>query len=181
MPELEHTDGSETSLIDVDTEHVSTVPSDFSTQSIKTDTQAERIELEAEDKARAEERARAAKEKAHHAREHAKEKARRAGILAKENADNPVILGNIVLTTLLVGGLGYGAYAKHRAGELTWGVAAIGAGIVGAFAAGDYFLSAWVPRFIRFLSLTKLSKVNVGLLVLTMAFRYLFKKYPPKK
>jgi len=139
VPELEHIDGSETSLIDVDSEHVSTVPSDFTTQSIQTSTQAERIEREEED------RERTRKQKAHHAKEEAKKKAKKAGVIAKENAGNPVIVGNVVLTLLLAGGLGYSAYVKHKAGELTWKVAVIGFGIVGAFAAGDYFLSSFVP------------------------------------
>ena len=139
MPELEHTDGSETSLVDVDSEHVSTVPSDFTTQSIQTSTQAERVQHEEEEKERTR------REKAHRAKEEAKAKVKKAKAIAKENAGNPVIIGNVVLTVLLAGGLGYGAYVKHRAGELTWKVAAIGFGIAGAFAAGDYFLSSFVP------------------------------------
>lgn len=138
MPEIEHTDGSENSLVDVDTDHVSTVPSDFTSQSVQTSTQAERLEHEAEDAAYE------AKVRATHARKDAKEKAKKAGIMAKNNADNPVVLGNVILIGLLAGGLGYGAYAKHRAGQLTWQVAAMGVGIAGAFAAGDYFLSSWV-------------------------------------
>src|ERR1700679_2853198 len=42
-PEVEHTDSPSTSsLIDVDTDSVHTVPSDFSSQSIQTETQYER-------------------------------------------------------------------------------------------------------------------------------------------
>lgn len=107
---------------------------------MQTSTQAARIEREEE-----------AKESAKKAKDEAKARAKKAGIIAK-NADNPVILGSIVLGAILAGGLGYGAYAKHRAGELSWKVVALGVGIAGAFATGDYFLS-----------------------------RYLFQKYPPKK
>ena len=46
VAELEHTDDSTHSLIDVDSPHISSVPSDFETQSIKTDTQADRLERE---------------------------------------------------------------------------------------------------------------------------------------
>ena len=46
VPEIEHTEDSTVSLIDVDSPHVSSVPSDFDVQSIKTDTQADRIERE---------------------------------------------------------------------------------------------------------------------------------------
>lgn len=108
---------------------------------MQTSTQAARIEREEE-----------AKESAKKAKDEAKARAKKAGIIAKKNADNPVILGSIVLGAILAGGLGYGAYAKHRAGELSWKVVALGVGIAGAFATGDYFLS-----------------------------RYLFQKYPPKK
>lgn len=49
--------------------------------------------------------------------------------------------------------MGFGAYRKYAAGELTWKVVAAWTGVVGLFAAGDYYLSS-----------------------------YLFKnKYPPKK
>lgn len=113
---------------------------------MQTSTQADRLEREEE----AEEPAK--KPHHHHHHHHAKARAKKAGIIAKENAGNPVILGNLVLGAILTGGLGYGAYVKHRAGELSWKVAAVGVGIAGAFAAEDYFLS-----------------------------RYLFQKYPPKK
>jgi hypothetical protein len=58
------------------------------------------------------------------------------------NADNPVVLGNTVLVVLLTGGLGYMGYTKHRAGQLSWKVVGIGACIVGAFSAADYFLTS---------------------------------------
>jgi hypothetical protein len=138
IPEVEHTDGSEHSLVDVDSEHVSTVPSDFTTQSIQTSTQAERIEREEEDRQRAQSR----KEKAQHTKEKAKAKARKVGRIIKMNADNPVVLGNTVLVVLLTGGLGYVGYTKHRAGQLSWKLVGIGAGIVGAFSAADYFLTS---------------------------------------
>jgi len=138
MSQVEHTDGSEHSLIDVDSEHVSTVPSDFTTQTIQTSTQAERIEHEQEDRQRAQSR----KEKVQHAKEEAKARIRKAGGIIKMNADNPVVLGNTVLAVLLAGGLGYVGYTKHRAGELSWKLVGVGVGIVGVFSAADYFLSS---------------------------------------
>ena len=86
MPVVEKSDDSVASLIDVDSPHVSSVPSDFESQSVKTDTQAERIDREAE--------AREAREKAQEAAEKAKAKAARGGQYARANSDNPVVLGN---------------------------------------------------------------------------------------
>lgn len=138
IPEIEHTEGSEHSLVDVSSEHISTVPSDFTSQSIQTSTQAERIEHEQEDRERAQSR----KEKARQTKEKAKGKARKVGEIIKTNADNPIFLGNAFLAVLLASGLGYVGYTKHRAGQMSWKLVGIGAGIVGAFSTADYFLSS---------------------------------------
>jgi len=149
VPELERTeDASTSSLIDVDSPHVSSVPSDFLSQDVKTTTQADRIDREEE----AKKAAHAAKEKAKAVKDRAGAKAHKGGRRLKENADNPVVLGNAILSVALFGALGYGAYAKYRAGEFTWKVVGIGAAVLGAFSVADYYASS-----------------------------YLFKKYPPKK
>lgn len=148
MPEVAHTDDSVSSLVDVDSPHISSVPSDYESQSVKTDTQAERIELEAKAKeaaAHAEANAKAAKDKA-------AAKAKRGGHLAKENSDNPVVLGNALTVGILGTVLGVGAYRKYVRDELTWKVVGAWAGVVGLFAAGDYYVS-----------------------------QYFFKRYPAKK
>jgi hypothetical protein len=89
-----------------------------------------------------------------------------------QNDDNPVVVGNAIAVVGLSAALGFGAYRKYAAGELTWKV--VGAvcftlsfsrceqwgadeiqwtGVVGIFVAADYYFSS-----------------------------YLFKnKYPPKK
>jgi hypothetical protein len=59
----------------------------------------------------------------------------------RENADNPVVLANAVLSVALFGGLGYGAYVKYRAGELSWRIVGIGAAVLGAFGVADYYAS----------------------------------------
>jgi len=83
----------------------------------------------------------------------AKGKAKKVGRNLEANSDNPVYVGNAVAVVALSAGLGFGAYRKYAAGELTWKVVAAWTGVVGLFAAGDYYLS-----------------------------QYLFKnKYPPKK
>jgi len=146
VPEIEHTDDSVHSLIDVDSPHISSVPSDYETQSVKTDTQAERLEHEAEARERqAEETASKAKAKASAAKDKAKDKAKaKAGKGAgkiRENADNPVVVGNAITVGLLGTALGAGAYRKYTAGELTWKVVGAWAGVVGLFAVGDYYIS----------------------------------------
>ncbi|KAL2352500.1 hypothetical protein BJ546DRAFT_987929 [Cryomyces antarcticus] len=153
MPEVEHSDVETSSLVDVDSPHVSSVPSDYETQSVKTDTQAERMEHEAEDRKRqAEQKAHEAKEKAAKAADKAKAKADEAADKMKKNSDNPVVVGNAVAVAAVGGLLGFGAYRKYTAGELTWKVVGAWAGVVGLFAAVDYYTS-----------------------------QYFFKRYPPKK
>lgn len=140
IPQVEHTDDSVHSLVDVDSPHISSVPSDFESQSVKTDTQADRIEME--DKAKQAASDAAAEAKA--AKEKAKAKASRGGHYARENADNPVILGNTLAVGILGTALGVGAYRKWARDELTWKVVGAWAGVVGLFAVGDYYVSRYV-------------------------------------
>lgn len=138
MPEVERTDDSVHSLVDVDSPHVSSVPSDFESQTIKTETQAERIELEQRAKEQAAKEAELKKK--------AEAKAKKGAHLARENANNPVILGNTLAVGILGTVLGVGAYRKYVAGELSWKVVGLWTGAVGLFAAGDYYLSKYVCR-----------------------------------
>jgi pyruvate dehydrogenase E2 component (dihydrolipoamide acetyltransferase) len=110
---------------------VQSVHSDFREQEVKTTTQAERLEREAEE-ATARSKAAAGK----------KAKAKAQGI--SKNADNPVYIGNAVIAAAVGAGLGYGAYRKHTDGKLSWEVAGIWAGAVGLFAGVDYFVSKYV-------------------------------------
>lgn len=134
MPEVVHSEASTSSLVDVDSPHVSSVPSDFESQSIKTDTQAARIEREAEDaKIKAEKGAQKAKSKA----------ASKLGKGKNEVQANPVFFGNAVLVGVLGTVLGVGAYRKYAAGELSWKTAGIWGGVVGLFATADYFMTGY--------------------------------------
>jgi cation transport ATPase len=137
MPQVEHTDDSVHSLVDVDSPHISSVTSDFESQSVKTDTQAERIELENE----AREKAREAAASAQSAKEKAKAKAERGSDKARKNADNPVVLGNAATAVILGSVLGVGAYRKYVRNELTWKVVGAWAGVVGLFGVADYYVS----------------------------------------
>jgi len=145
-PEVLHTDSPSTSsLVDVDSESVHTVPSDFKEHDVKTDTQAARLEREAEQfEAQAEEKAKKAKKEFAEKEKAAKEKAKKAEAKLEKNSDNPVFIGNAVAVVALSAGLGFGAYRKYAAGELTWKVVAAWTGVVGLFAAGDYYLSQYL-------------------------------------
>jgi hypothetical protein len=142
MPEVVHTDDSVSSLVDVDSPHISSVPSDYESQSVKTDTQAERIEHEKFD---------AALEKEQKAEQKAKEKARQAKDKAatkinkgkNEVQGNPVFFGNAVVVAILGTVLGVGAYKKYNQGELNWKTAGIWGGVVGLFATADYFVTGY--------------------------------------
>ena len=118
------------------------MPSDFSSQHIQTSTQAERIAQEAEAaEARVKEVAQKASKSTSKAEKDAKAKGKKAVQSLEANSDNPVFIGNAVAVVALSAGLGFGAYRKYAAGELTWKVVGAWTGIVGLFAAGDYYLS----------------------------------------
>ena len=125
-------------LVDVDSPHISQVPSDYQQQEIQTETQAERQRLEAEAKEKAEE----LKRQAGLEKEKAKKEAKKAANVMQENSDNPVVIGNAVTIAALGGLLGFGAYRKYTTGELTWKVAGLWAGAVGLFGVADYFVSS---------------------------------------
>jgi len=129
-------------LIDVDSASVHTVPSDFKSHDIQTSTQVDRLAREAESleaKAVAEENK--LKKEFHEKELAAKEKAKKAASALEKKAENPVYIGNAVVVLALSAGLGFGAYRKYVAGELTWKVVGAWTGLVGLFAAGDYYLS----------------------------------------
>jgi hypothetical protein len=130
MPEVEHTDDSVSSLVDVDSPHISSVPSDYESQSIKTDTQAERIEREDE-----------VKQEAKHIKERATAKKDAAKEKVKKNADNPVVLSNAVGLAVVASVLGIGAYRKYSQGQLTGKLVAAWVGVIGLFGVGDYYVS----------------------------------------
>lgn len=142
-PEIENTDSvSSSSLIDVDSGSVHTVPSDFGSQDIQTSTQMDRLEHEAlAAEARAKEEMSAAAAEAKKKASEAKAKGKKTAGYVERNSDNPVFIGNAVAVTALSLGLGIGAYRKYAAGGLTWKVVGAWTGLVGLFAAGDYYLS----------------------------------------
>ncbi|KAK3986176.1 hypothetical protein QBC44DRAFT_333779 [Cladorrhinum sp. PSN332] len=163
-PEIISTESSETSsLIDVDTPSVRVVPSDFESQSIKTETQAARVEREEaarrdRERKMAEEEAASTNELTHKARAEAdlsKKKAKKADrwVTGKfEQADGTPAGGALALANLLAvvgisGWLGFKAWGLYDKGRLGWKELGLGFGIlagVGAFEGvlGRYFVKA---------------------------------------
>jgi len=138
-PQVEHTDISSTSsLIDVDSASVHTVPSDFSSQPVQTETQLHRLEQEA---IAAETRA---KEEAKKAAAKGKKEAKKVKNTLEANSDNPVFIGNAIAVVALSGALGFHSYRKYAAGELTWKVIGAYTAAVGLFATADYYLSSYL-------------------------------------
>jgi hypothetical protein len=146
---MNHDESTASSLIDVDSPHVSSVKSDFQDQAVKTETQADRIAREAEEAAerarmKASKEASAAKDKASAEAKKAKAEAKKAGKKLQDNKDNPVVVGNAILWGVTAVAVGYGAYQKQQEGKLDWKLAGtVGAGLA-ALAAGDYFASQYV-------------------------------------
>lgn len=101
----------------------------------KAESQAEKLEQEA--KSKAQELKKGAKQEGAKAKKEAKE----AAEWADENKGNPVVIGNVVALVAIAGGLGFGAYRKHIAGDLTWKLAGIWAGALAAFGVGDFYFS----------------------------------------
>jgi len=149
VPSLVHDESESASLIDVDSPHVSSVKSDFQDQAVKTDTQADRLAHEAEDKARVASQksaaaAQSAKDKAIAKGKQAKATLKADGKKLSDNRDNPVVVGNAIIWGVATVAIGYGAYQKHSEGKLDWKLAGTVAGIVGAFGVADYFGSKWL-------------------------------------
>jgi len=168
LAQVERSDLDTHSTVDVDSPHIASVPSDYKSQEIKTDTQRERMELEEEDKARqaqqktqhkARETEHKVKDKAsrekdeveqemmdkarqgERAAKEAKEKVKKAADVAQKNPGNPVIFGNALVLTALGIALGVDGWRRYQRGTFGWAAAGAWAGIIGAFAVGDYFVS----------------------------------------
>lgn len=156
MPEVVHsTPSDESPLVDVDSEHIGTVPSSFPNQDIQTFTQADREQKESDAVARreqAEEEAQKAEKKAKDAAAKAEKKAKEAADktkkqfndlkdLAQKNRSNPVVLGNVVVVGALAAVFGTRVYKRWQVEGFDWQFAGITAGAIGAFATADYFVS----------------------------------------
>jgi len=168
-PQIIPTTGENTNLPDVDGSSISVVPNDYLEQDVKTETQAERIDLDAEN---AENQA---KLNARTAEEHAKEEAKQAKEAAKEKAEKkakeveekvkrkmdkgrdnvkkglkkaedewneePEVIVNTALISIVSVALGVFGWQKYKAGRLGWKqVGLVGLGLA-AFGGVDYFFT----------------------------------------
>lgn len=133
-PQIIPTETSSTSsLIDVDTPSVRTVPSDFAEQPVQTTTQAERIEREDE-----------AKDAARAARDKAAAKARKADSwltrqLAgmSDGASSLLVVGNFAAVIGLGAYLGFKAWGLYERGRLSWQNVGLGLGVLGVVGLGE--------------------------------------------
>ena len=146
----EETQSSHTeSLVDVDSPHISSVPSDYQDQAIKTETQATRLEHEAEDDARrasrkAADAAEKAKQKAAAKAKELKSEAKKEGKKLSDNRDNPVVVGNAVIWGIGIVAIAAAGYQRHQEGKLDWPTVGTVAGAVAAFSVADYYGSKYV-------------------------------------
>ncbi|KAK0736161.1 hypothetical protein B0T21DRAFT_440335 [Apiosordaria backusii] len=132
---------STSSLVDVDTPSVRTVPSDYAEQEVKTDTQAARIEREeAEKKARA--KAEAVRAEADLAKKKAKSKAKKADSWLTKRFENmgdgpagALAAANLIAVIGLSGWLGFKAWGLYERGRLSWKDVGLGLGVLGAVGA----------------------------------------------
>lgn len=153
VPEIAHDDSAIHSLDKDDPVHLQTSYAQQGLESERAEEAAQQAEKEAREFGRtaenkANELEKDAKSKAQELKKDAKEggakakkQAKDAANWADENKDNPVVIGNAVALAAIAAGLGFGAYRKHVAGELTWKIAGLWAGAVAAFGVGDFYFS----------------------------------------
>ncbi|KAK4121539.1 hypothetical protein N657DRAFT_600581 [Parathielavia appendiculata] len=155
------------SLVDVDAPSVRTVPSDFASQEIQTDTQAARIEREEELVEIAEEKAEAERAESDLARKRAAAKkpaaaakkkvvagveqaegwfARQFGTISEGGAAGGVALVNMLAVVGLSGWLGYRAWGLYDRGRLGWREVGLGLGVLGAVGAVEGVLVNYFSR-----------------------------------
>lgn len=140
------------SLIDVDSQSVRTVPSDFLEQDVQTSTQQERLEREAE-AAELREKAAIKKEK-----EKAKAKAHKADnwLASKisslsDNQATAVVFANLAAVVGVSAVLGVKGWRLHERGTLTWTNIGVGAAILGVVGIVERGVSQYVfPIFVLY-------------------------------
>ena len=121
------------SLIDVDTPSVHTVPSDFAEQDIQTETQAARIEHDALEKdiaAKARAEADFAKKKTRRGVQKADSWLTKQFTSMSEGASSALVLGNLVTIVGISGWLGFKAWSLYDRGRLDWKTAGYGLGLL---------------------------------------------------
>ncbi|KAB5576306.1 hypothetical protein GE09DRAFT_620318 [Coniochaeta sp. 2T2.1] len=149
-PQVELSESTSTSsLIDVDSQSVHTVPSDFMEQEVKTDTQADRLRLEEEareaaDKARAE--ADLAKKKAAHKARKADSWLTKQFESLSDGAASSIVLANFLAVVGLSGYLGYKAWGLYERGRFGWKHAGLGLGVLGIVGAFEGVFTNYLQK-----------------------------------
>ncbi|KAL2753152.1 hypothetical protein ACRALDRAFT_2044794 [Sodiomyces alcalophilus JCM 7366] len=133
---------STSSLVDVDTPAVRTVPADYDDQEIKTHTQADRIRREEESRA-----------KTQPAKKEAADKGRRADnwltrqfAALSDSSAGALAITNLVGVVGLSGFLGYKAWHLYDRGRLNWEHVAIGVGILGVVGIGESIIGRYLYK-----------------------------------
>ncbi|KAF2723379.1 hypothetical protein K431DRAFT_283180 [Polychaeton citri CBS 116435] len=160
VPEIAHSDSGVHSLDSLQSPHISSVPSSYADQQLEVERAEEEAEQTAESakeeaksfgqraekdaetlKEKAEKKASELKKDAGLEKDKAKKQAKKAEVWADKNKSNPVVIGNGIVLAAVGGLLGFGAYRKHAAGQLTPKLIAAWTGALGLFALGDYYVS----------------------------------------
>jgi len=143
------TSASTSSLVDVDTPSVRTVPSDYGEQEIQTDTQAARIEREK----KAEDLAAKARAEADFAKKKTKRAAKKAdNWLTKQfeslsdGTGGALVAVNLLAVVGLSGWLGYKAWGLYDKGRLGWKNVGLGLGILGVVGAAESIFGGYLYK-----------------------------------
>lgn len=153
-PQVDASESASTSsLVDVDTPSVHTVPSDFADQDVQTDTQASRVGREEAARERREEASAeaSARAEAHLAKKKAASRARRAdGWITRhlaglsDGAGAALVAGNLIAVVALGGWLGHRAWGLHERGSLGWKNVGVGLGVLGVVGAFEGLFAKYV-------------------------------------
>ncbi|KAG5917699.1 hypothetical protein E4U61_002472 [Claviceps capensis] len=147
------------SLTDVDIPSVHTVPSDFSEQPIQTETQANRLDIEAKANAEADAEADAeaaktkAKAKVQNAKKQTEKKAREtdswlvqqfSGL--SDGSASALAVTNLAAIIGVSSYLGYKAWGLYERGNLSWKTAGVGVGILAGVGAAEAVLGRYLYK-----------------------------------
>ncbi|KAK1765838.1 hypothetical protein QBC33DRAFT_494313 [Phialemonium atrogriseum] len=159
-PQVDASESASTSsLVDVDTPSVHTVPSDFADQDVQTDTQASRVGREEAARERREEASAeaSARAEAHLAKKKAASRARRAdGWITRhlaglsDGAGAALVAGNLIAVVALGGWLGHRAWGLHERGSLGWKNVGVGLGVLGVVGAFEGLFAKYVFPYFSF-------------------------------
>lgn len=136
---------STSSLVDVDSQSVRTVPSDFLEQDIQTETQASRREHESNLEHLAHEKAAKAKRRAQATDNWLTNK---IAALSDTQATG-IVYANLAAVVGAAAVLGFKGWNLHERGALSWKMVGVGAAVVGAVGVVEGVFSRWVTSYLE--------------------------------